>query len=614
MSVAVPYMLKPKATSLPAGHDKTLDPPFDPVDALIRGVPASQWPRVDTSRGGTGPADPALAPPGISPTRRTLAPSIWPTGASTPNRALRETLSPMPFLDPDIELWPQIKVNIWPFTGAPTTGIWPKGWVGVDNTATMYICVTGGDPGAWQQVGGLGPAIVAPFPTGVATVDTAALAASLTSAIANGVPLLLGPGTYLTNAQLATPSQSTGYLVVRGCGKYATTILATAAMSSVFDQQMPGSIEDLTIDGGGVATNGLAQITSGTVSITEMAARRCRMRNTLNGGGGWVHIVWDQAGLYQIDRFYLEDCNWEGPADTAHDAAAVSYVNMCFVNNLRVLNCPRTPNFYQMRYLVLDGALVTGTTGTSGGLVIDGGVQIAYVRGLVHPDTIYGTQAIFNGPTLSVEQSEFGQPPQLNIGALTTPTYRFEECDFTNGAAVVSNPVGALQIKGGTITIPSGGSVAAIADECPASSTSLGLEVEGVTINCSSNPKLLFSFNGTNWGGPGFSNCQLIAGSSASITGVTAANYGFGIHNCPGFNPVGPVTVAVPAASTPVATAFYDRIFYVTASASGAAGISLAGASALTVPTSGTFSVFCPASVPLAWTGSHAPTWTVWGT
>jgi hypothetical protein len=69
------------------------------------------------------------------------------------NRTLRETVSPVPALDPDIALWPAVVVSIWPFTGPPDEGIWPTGWFGIDNTGTPYVCTAGGEPGTWEAVG-----------------------------------------------------------------------------------------------------------------------------------------------------------------------------------------------------------------------------------------------------------------------------------------------------------------------------------------------------------------------------------------------------------------------------------------------------------------------------
>jgi hypothetical protein len=55
--------------------------------------------------------------------------------------------------DPDTELWPAVVVSIWPFTGAPTAGVFRTGWLGLDNTGTVYACTVGGSPGTWAVVG-----------------------------------------------------------------------------------------------------------------------------------------------------------------------------------------------------------------------------------------------------------------------------------------------------------------------------------------------------------------------------------------------------------------------------------------------------------------------------
>lgn len=67
MNSAVPYMLKPKATRLPAGHDGTLDPPEPPTDALERGVAPSDWLFADATPGGTDPPDAAVGATGHRP-------------------------------------------------------------------------------------------------------------------------------------------------------------------------------------------------------------------------------------------------------------------------------------------------------------------------------------------------------------------------------------------------------------------------------------------------------------------------------------------------------------------------------------------------------------------
>jgi len=154
----LPPYLKPKATKLPAGHDDTLDPPEPPTDAAARKTAPFDWAQFDTSKGGDGPPDAPLAPPAVDPAARSVPASTWPRVFDR-NRPLRETLAPVPDLDPDIALWPVTILSRWPFAGHPTVGIWPKGWVGVDNTATMYVCTVAGEPGTWAVVGGGGGSI-----------------------------------------------------------------------------------------------------------------------------------------------------------------------------------------------------------------------------------------------------------------------------------------------------------------------------------------------------------------------------------------------------------------------------------------------------------------------
>jgi hypothetical protein len=157
---AVPYYLKPKATKLAEGPDDSLEPPVAPTDAERRGIPPIFWAAMDKSKGGTAPQDAPLAPPATDSAKRTAPVLIWPRvlPEAVPNRPLQELVSPMPDLDPDIALWPITPIGRWPFAGSPSVGIWPKGWMGVDNTPAIWVCTVAGEPGTWRQVGAAGPA------------------------------------------------------------------------------------------------------------------------------------------------------------------------------------------------------------------------------------------------------------------------------------------------------------------------------------------------------------------------------------------------------------------------------------------------------------------------
>lgn len=160
----VPYYLNPKATKLPEGPDDSLEPAVEPVDAETRSLVPFDWAQFDKSKGGTGPPDAPLSPPATDPALRSLPPFDWPSGY-VPGRALRELVSPIGDLDPDIALWGVTTLQRWPFTGHPTVGIWPLGWVGVDNTATGWVCIAGGQPGTWEAIFGPGvPPVSTGFP------------------------------------------------------------------------------------------------------------------------------------------------------------------------------------------------------------------------------------------------------------------------------------------------------------------------------------------------------------------------------------------------------------------------------------------------------------------
>jgi hypothetical protein len=186
----VPYSLKPKATKLAEGPDPSLKPTFSPVDPAVRGVPPTFWPQCDTSKGGTGPGDPP-PPPGVDSTRRTTPTFAWPRPPITPNRSLAELVEPET-LDPDIALWPVIPVQVWPFTGPPTTGRWPPGWVGIDNKQVMWVCTA--------------------YP------DTFAILAHVGGGGGSGWPTINGTGAGNLDAETA-PSDTVGYtLIDRGSG------------------------------------------------------------------------------------------------------------------------------------------------------------------------------------------------------------------------------------------------------------------------------------------------------------------------------------------------------------------------------------------------------------
>jgi hypothetical protein len=88
---------------------------------------------------------------------RSLSPFEWGQIDALLKRAnapVRETrVQRLVTLDPDLDLWVAVLPRVTPFAGAPTEGIWPKGWILIDNASQMRVCTEGGEPGTWEEIG-----------------------------------------------------------------------------------------------------------------------------------------------------------------------------------------------------------------------------------------------------------------------------------------------------------------------------------------------------------------------------------------------------------------------------------------------------------------------------
>lgn len=111
---------------------------------------------------------------------------------------------------------------------------------------------------------------------------------------------------------------------------------------------------------------------------------------------------------------------------------------------------------------------------------------------------------------------------------------------------------------------------------------------------------------------------NIVTGSSLSSVVESSTTAGIiEVRNNIGINPIGLVTVTVPASGTAVASAIYDRTFYITAGASivACAVTDAAGTSQTiaTIPSSGFGAIMVPAGSTFTPTYTAAPTWTVQG-
>lgn len=276
--MSTPYYLKPKDTKLPAGHDDTLDPPVDPTDAETRGVPPTDWAAVDVSKGGTAPPDKALSPPPVDPAIRSVPVSTWPRGLPEfiAGRPVHLAI-PVPDLDPDIALWRVVTLNIWPFTGAPTEGEFPRGWMGIDNTSTVWVCTVGGEPGTWVEIGAAGPA--GGWPTNDGT----------------------GPG----NLTAETPSDDTvGYSMTdQGSGGISLWSHGTGDLDLTSDNKVViacGSTpvtDKILVQAGGSAMFMSMDQTRLIIDISADDVNQLLLRNLFTTDPGVTDAVWNDNGV-----------------------------------------------------------------------------------------------------------------------------------------------------------------------------------------------------------------------------------------------------------------------------------------------------------------------------
>jgi hypothetical protein len=108
-----------------------------------------------------------------------------------------------------------------------------------------------------------------------------------------------------------------------------------------------------------------------------------------------------------------------------------------------------------------------------------------------------------------------------------------------------------------------------------------------------------------------FADCQF---PQSGVTGpvFNELPYASTVRNCVPYNPVGPVTVAMPPSGGSTTPLSHDATFYIAASRSAGCTVTVTG-SAISIPAGGLVPVFVPAASTLLLSYAKAPTWTVNG-
>lgn len=372
---------------------------------------------------------------------------------------------------------------------------------------------------------------------------------AVNAAAAANEELFIPPGVYITNTDIATPQQATGFVRIRGAGQSATIIRAGSSYSGgtnpVLNLRMSGEVTDLTVDGNSVVITAGGAEFSLTEDIPWMAFRRCTFTgvNPAAPTNGWNLIVWNANA--NITTLILEDVTVSGPSATNFDAMAINSFTTCYVSRMNLLGLARSPNFYQGGTLLIDGLYSDGCPGYDS-LVIDAGVNRAIVGGLVVEPAATHTECgpvLINCPQLQASNWYTGvtgtipnvQAPVVllgapGIGAGTGNSYLFENC-LLNGQVAFNYSGLTLQLV--NVNMTGYNWLPGIYDTSAAASTNTVSWHGGSYNGTSLKQGWLGSENGTTWNG----SIRDVTVSSAAATPVTNITFAPGsiIKDCPGY-------------------------------------------------------------------------------
>ena len=327
----------------------------------------------------------------------------------------------------------------------------------------------------------------------------------------------LSAGTYTTSTALTTPT-TTDWIQVRGMGMGATKILPNTNMNWLLSFRSNGGVCDMTLDGNNQAGNvleGINALGSG-LTITRQDFERLHIKNSRTTIGGWVFVVWDVNETYTLKTVRINDVILEGPSSTSQDAFAVAAVDSCFVKNLHMKDLYRTPNFFSIHRLVMDGCYIENIV-NSGGLVIDNNVLHADVSNLVVDAASEGVG--INCPEINITNSTILTYLQTTVfGAVVRSNIRLSNSRLNR--FVVTIPPGKIVING-CYFVPS--TVGPISDTMTAASVWPNAVITNNIFNNNAASRWLTSFNGTTWSSFVIQD-NVIVGPNNGILNVTFSN------------------------------------------------------------------------------------------
>ena len=456
--------------------------------------------------------------------------------------------------------------------------------------------------------------------------STAAIQAALTAIAANGGgTVLFPPGTYKVSSALTVSGNG---VILQGCGSailggYGTTIRTTSATANVLTLSGTGiTVRDLnvtssaatptagaafSITGSGVTLDnvavaytfngvyctGASTVTLKVVNVSQVAGAHC----FYFGGVTGARMILCDAGM--TGSYHgANGITVDGGCSTiqGYNCGALRCAVGLLVENANAAGAPSIIYFYDFEadHCYLQGIILGGACTEVkfiGGLVTSSGQSGAGYAGVdCYDNGGLASQLMIQGMTV-----EFSSGDGIDLHAAAggaCNTVRLNDVHVAGNGSSSGGPYYGITVWAASAVTIRGGAVGQIGG------TTSPYQADGIYLNF----------------GP--SNIRI---ETVDLRGNLTLPFADGgstntrVINCLGYNPVGVVTVSVPATGVAVAAADYDRTFYVTAAASGTTTMAISAGPTITVPASACVPVKVPAGQALTPSYSSAPSWVVEG-
>lgn len=295
--------------------------------------------------------------------------------------------------------------------------------------------------------------------------------------------------------------------------------------------------------------------------------------------------------------------------DSTNTVTAVNFGAVHCANSLVVKGTTATPRFLYFHNFQSDHCENTA-------VVLSAGEDVKFIGGLITSSgRASGDGATVTSPGHGIDLAGFNN--QLDIVGMTITS---NPGMGINGQALTAGNCTSVQLIGVKI-IGCGGASGTMYPGITLTAATHWQIIGGIIGNVAGNTSPNQSYAVVCGTGGGVPADILMLG--VNLNGNATAPFqsghtgGLVVKSCPGWNPVGFISIAVPASNTAVAADAYDRMFYITAGAStvtcNVTNANGTNQTVATIPSGGFGGVLVPARSTFTPIYTAAPTWTVQG-